>query len=119
MALKSLELHHATNITNTQGIVPFDGTPGQFYQWVFKTEMVQMQILDPDESGAASDAKHKNAQVVNRVIQGLTLDALNVAMDISVARLTQKDGLTHLMDEMKKVVFPSKKLVMKNYVQSE
>ena len=113
MALKSLELHHAQNITNSQGVVPFDGTPGQYYQWEFKTLMVQLQILDPDADGAASDAKHRNAQVVNRVIQGLTLDALNVAMDIGVSRLAEKDGLAHLIDEMKKVVFPSKKLEAK------
>ena len=113
MALKSLELHHAQNITNSQGIVPFDGTSGQHYQWEFKTEMIHLQILDPDAENAAPDAKHKNAQVVNRVIQGLTLDALNVAMDIGVARLAEKDGIPHLIAEMKKVVFPSKKLEAK------
>ena len=77
--------------------MPFDGTSGQFFQWEFKTEVTQLQILDPDAEGAVSDAKQKNAQVVNRVIQGLTLDALNVAMDIGVARLAEKDGLTHLV----------------------
>ena len=48
-----------------------------------------------------------------QTVQGLTLDALNVAVDIGVARLCEKDGLAHLVAEMKKVVFPSKKLEAK------
>ena len=86
MALKSLELNHTQDITNSQGVVPFDLTPGQYYQWEFKTLIVEKQIIDPDAEGAAADARHRNAQVVNRVVQGLTLDALNVAMDIGVSR---------------------------------
>ena len=79
----------------------------------FKTLIIEKQIIDSDAESAAADARHRNAQVVNRVIQGLTLDALNVAMDIGVTRLSEKDGISHLVAEMKKVVFPSKKLEAK------
>ena len=77
--------------------------------------MKACQIQNPDDDGPGStqDVAAKNARIVEGVISGLTHDALQLAMDIGVRRLTSYDGLNHLVDEMKKLVFPTRKLEAK------
>ena len=75
--------------------------------------MTARQLSDPAAEGAARDTAEKNARVVNSVVNGLTQDALNLAMDIRVDRSNQLDGLSHLVDQMRAMVFPSKKLEAK------
>ena len=44
-------------------------------------------------------------KTMTNIIENLRGDALNVAMDIGVTRLSEKDGISHLVAEMKKFVF--------------
>ena len=122
MALKSLTLNSAGNLTShSSGVTPFDGTPANYHQWEFKTLMKSCQIQDPGEEGQGTtyDVSAKNAKILESVVSGLTHDALQLAMDIGVQRLTAVDGLKHLVDEMKKHVFPTRKLEAKGTTRTE
>ena len=114
MALKSLMVHSAGNQTNqSSGVTPFDGNAAHFYQWEFKTLMKAQQLQDPAAPDAAPGTRERNAKVVDGIISGLTQDALTTAMDIGVERLNAVGGITHLVEQMKTMVFPTKKLEAK------
>ena len=55
----------------------------------------------------------KPAKAANMVIDALRGDALQVAMDIGHEKLTRPDGLAQLVPQVKKLVFPTKKLEAK------
>ena len=114
MALNSLMVHSAGNQTShSSGVTPFDGNAAHFYQWEFKTLMKAQQLQDPAAEDATAGTKERNAKVVDGIISGLTHDALTTAMDIGVERLNAVGGITHLVEQMKTMVFPTKKLEAK------
>ena len=106
MALSSLAFRagNAPADETKQGVTIYDGKPSMFHQWEFKTMLKYMAISTETE---------KPAKIVNQVIEALRGDALQVAMDIGIADLMKEDGLKVLVENMRKMVFPTKKLEAK------
>ena len=98
-ALKSLSYYpnRATPEETQKGFVIYSGGPRDYPQWVFKTEL-KLKCATPD----------KYKEMVERLIESLRGDALQIAMRIGVDTLCQDDGsgMTMLRDIMKDHVFP-------------
>ena len=54
-----------------------------------------------------------DVRTVSDIVDNLRGDALQVAMDIGVTDLAKSGGIAKLIDEVRKIVFPVKKLEAK------
>ena len=98
-ALESLKYYpnRAAPQETQKGFIIYSGGPRDYPQWVFKTEL-KMQCTTPD----------KWKEAVERLIESLRGDALQIAMRIGAAWLTQEDksGIDELKTRMKAHVYP-------------
>ena len=109
MAGHSLRYDGATMSHETRGgAFVYDGTPGKFHEWEFRT-MVKWQSSEPQ----------KRLQSLSTIIDGLRGEAARIAMDIGHATLLRDDGtgVTRLVDDIKKFVFPQAKAEAKELYQ--
>ena len=79
------------------GAFVYDGTPGKFHGWEFRT-MVKWQ----------SSEEHKRLQSLSTIVDGLRGEAARIAMDIGHATLLSEDGsgVRRLVEDIKKFAFP-------------
>ena len=106
MALSSLAYRAGTTVVDETkaGVTVYDGRPTTFHQWEFKTMLRARMVQAEDE---------KPVKAANMVIDALRGDALQVAMDMGHEKLTRPDGLVQLVAQVRKLVFPTKKLEAK------
>ena len=98
-------------VTTMKGGTSFDGNPNDYYEWAFRVELKQMRleaILKKDE-----DPEDKVSKIIDDVVDHLKGDALQVAIDLGVKDLAKPGGLQKLMDAIKAIVFPVRKLEAK------
>ena len=86
----------------------YDGTPGKFHEWEFRT-MVKWQSSEPQ----------KRLQSLSIVIDGLRGEAARIAMDIGHAVLLNENGtgIQKLVEDIRKFVFPQAKAKAKELYQ--
>ena len=109
MAGQSLKYDGATMSQETRnGAFIYDGTPGKFHEWEFRT-MVKWQSSEPQ----------KRLQSLSTIVDGLRGEAARIAMDIGHPALLRDDGsgITKLVEEIKKFVFPQAKTEAKELYQ--
>ena len=97
---------HAIGVT-TKGPT-YDGSPQGFYEWKFRVELKAMSYELNLKKGDDPDVK-----TVSDIVDNLRGDALQVAMDLGTSELAKSGGIDKLIDEVRKIVFPVKKLEAK------
>ena len=96
------------NQETRNGAFVYDGTPGKLHEWEFRT-MVKWQSSEPQ----------KRLQSLSAIVDGLRGEAARIAMDIGHATLLRDDGtgVTRLVEDIKKFVFPQAKAEAKELYQ--
>ena len=95
MALHALTFKHDTLYEGTrEGIPIYDGTALAFYDWEFRTDMKWKAAKTEDK-----------ARVMSQIVEGLRYDASDIARDLGTAKLLGEDGLTVLLEALRKHIF--------------
>ena len=97
MAVASLRYESSSRtVEETKGgIFVYDGTPGRYSEWVFRTSMRWRSTKIDDK-----------LKTMSMIIEGLRGEAAQVAMDLGIEVLENKDALEQLHDAMKNHVYP-------------
>ena len=116
MALSSLryrpEQHHGPSETKSGSYI-YDGSIGQFHEWEFRTSL-RVAAAKADIASASAKGKEKGetetgtnfAFTASRIIEGLRSDALDIAMDIGIEKLTTPEGIEDLIAAIRTSLFP-------------
>ena len=80
----------------------YDGSVARFHEWEFRTMARIEGVGELAEDGTTTTKPENLRKNVNRVIEGLRGDALDLAMDIGRARLMTEDGVPLLVDAIRK-----------------
>jgi len=99
MAIAALRFRPETNLDPLEtkgGSYIYDGSVARFHEWEFRTMARIGGLTEADDVRKA----------INRVIEGLRGDAFDLAMDIGREKLMTIEGITALLDMIRKTIFP-------------
>ena len=98
MALLTLRYNRSEELVETRGgITVFNGSPGLFHEWEFRTLMRWQAAKDDGDRATAA----------SKIVEGLRGDAFNIAIDLGRAKLITATGITDLVEKIREFVFPS------------
>ena len=83
---------------DARGVPQFSGSPSEFYNWEFRAR-----------AELAGTKKEERILVAPRLVKGLTGDALSVARDVGLEKLSEENGFDTLVAALKKHLFPLSK----------
>ena len=77
------------------GVFVYDGSPERYHEWVFRTSMRWKSTKEEDRLNTMS-----------MIIEGLIGEAAQVAMDLGLEALEDKQALDRLLAAMRNQVYP-------------
>ena len=86
--------------SNKQGIPLYDGSAISYEEWKFRV-MARWTAL------GAKPEEHRNQdrkELAAKILEGLSGDALNVAMDMGLTDVIEADGIPNLVTNIKKTI---------------
>ena len=101
MTLQTLRAHYGrVNIPQIEletksGVFRYDGSPGGFHEWEFRTRARYYGTKKEDKT-----------QLGSRVLEGLSGEAYLVARNLGIDILSEKEGVMKLIGAMRERIFP-------------
>ena len=96
MAVASLKYDYSGDVLETKGgMYIYDGTPGRFYEWQFRTR-IRWEATEHEDK----------QKTMSKIVDSLRGEAALIAMDVGMEDLMKVDGLDKLIAAILKHVFP-------------